>query len=99
MFAGAVPGIFWHGSWVNPDTMDLGKTECRRPPCACHLAATSSVPCMLLTTPTLLGECGPGLKLGQGTVPLHQNQVITRPFYFWVLLGSQVEAGGFWVSL
>lgn len=91
MFEGVVPGIFWHGSWVNPDTMDLGKTECRRPPCACHLAATSSVPCMLLTTPTLLGECGPGLRLGQGTMPLTSESSYNKTI---LLLGFTGFPGG-----
>lgn len=24
---GEAPGIFWHGSWVNPGTLGLGKME------------------------------------------------------------------------
>lgn len=44
------------------------------------------LPCMLLTTPALLGECGPGLRLGHVAMPFHCDHVTARPYYVRVLL-------------
>lgn len=66
MFGGSPRNLL---AWLLGEPRHTGSGEngeCRHLPCTCHyLAVTSYVPCMLLTTPTLLGECGPGLRQGQ----------------------------------
>lgn len=65
--------------------------ECRRLLGTCPLAAALYVPCMLLTTLTLLGECGPGLRLGQVAMPFTSESSSYKTI---LLLGFTVFPGG-----